>query len=242
MKRASAFMEYAIVLGVVAAAFFTMNIYIKRGLQARVKDMADYFINEGQEVQVVQIDPNVTTTSDSNVISNSTFTNEMFLEGERKLALLDNTTVTASSTIKDLGRPSYQPDTVEVIPAEAGQVVVPGRPKEDENYDIEKAKTENEIAVLEKNKESLLMKAEITEETAQKIKAEGEKLIKKAKSMGCPKKHGGACRAARKKMLAAGQKMVKDANQQLQEAADLRKEADDVQAEIDELEGADSDE
>lgn len=242
MKRASVFMEYAILLGLAAAAFLTMNMYIKRGLQARVKDMADYFISQGQQAQVVQIDPNVSSVSDSNVVSNSTLTNEMSLGGERKLAFLDNTAITASSITEDLGKPSYQPDTEKFIPAEAGQVVLPERPEEDESYDIEKAKTENEIAALEKKRESLLMKAKITEETAQKIKEEGEKLIQQARSMHCPKKHGGACRAARRKMLAQGQQLVKDANQQLQEAVDLRQEADDIQAEIDELEKEESDE
>lgn len=40
-RKASGVMEYALVLGVVSAAVSGMFIYLKRGVQARVKDMTN---------------------------------------------------------------------------------------------------------------------------------------------------------------------------------------------------------
>ncbi|MBL7081309.1 MAG: hypothetical protein ISS44_01910 [Candidatus Omnitrophica bacterium] len=42
--------EYAFVLGLVALAFIGMNMYFKRGLQGRLKDLADSQISKEQYV------------------------------------------------------------------------------------------------------------------------------------------------------------------------------------------------
>ncbi|MFA5411446.1 MAG: hypothetical protein WC321_06300 [Candidatus Omnitrophota bacterium] len=233
MKRASAFMEYAIILGVVATALLTMNIYVKRGLQGKVKDMADYFINDGQEAQVMLVDPLVKTESTSEITADSSVTNQMSPGGERRLALLDTAKITAESTTTDEGSSTYSPENESFVAADEGEIETPVRPPEDENYDIEQAEEENDALMLERYKEKLLLQAAATETAALQLKAQGENMIKQAQAMHCPKKHGGACRSARRKMLATGQQMVKDAQAQLQEAADLREEAEN--ADIDDI-------
>jgi Flp pilus assembly pilin Flp len=45
LKRAQSFSEYAILLAVVAMAITAMQTYVKRGLQARLKDTADSFVS-----------------------------------------------------------------------------------------------------------------------------------------------------------------------------------------------------
>jgi Flp pilus assembly pilin Flp len=130
-NKASAFMEYAIILAVVGAVLITMNIYMKRGVQGRIKDMADNFINAGESAQVVEIDPEVKTTSESNVVSDSTLTDETAIGGGKRTVVVDTTSIEASSVAKDVGRSSTTPDTSSLIPAEEGQVVVPERPEED---------------------------------------------------------------------------------------------------------------
>jgi hypothetical protein len=41
-------MEYAIILSLVIAVFYAMNIYFKRGIQGKIKDMADGYISNEQ--------------------------------------------------------------------------------------------------------------------------------------------------------------------------------------------------
>jgi hypothetical protein len=43
-SRASAITEYALILGTVFLSLVGMNIYLKRGIQARVKDLTTHFI------------------------------------------------------------------------------------------------------------------------------------------------------------------------------------------------------
>lgn len=43
-QKAQTLSEYAIIIGVVAILLMTMQVYVKRGLQARVKDMTDVWI------------------------------------------------------------------------------------------------------------------------------------------------------------------------------------------------------
>lgn len=42
MKKGQSTAEYAIVIGLVIAAVVAMQVYVKRGLQAKVKDAVDY--------------------------------------------------------------------------------------------------------------------------------------------------------------------------------------------------------
>lgn len=48
-KKAQSIMEYAIVLGLVSIVFVTMNIYVKRNVQGKVKDLTDFFIAPSSE-------------------------------------------------------------------------------------------------------------------------------------------------------------------------------------------------
>lgn len=63
--RGGSILEYSLMLGVVILVFMGMNTYVKRGFQARVKDMTDYFI--GGE-QIGEVNPTALTSS---TISNS---------------------------------------------------------------------------------------------------------------------------------------------------------------------------
>ena len=58
--------EYVIITALVLAALTAMNIYIKRGVQGRIKDLADYNINAGKPVQENEASPTATTTGESN--------------------------------------------------------------------------------------------------------------------------------------------------------------------------------
>lgn len=57
---ADALIEYALVLGIVSLALIGMNTYIKRGVQGRIKSMADNFISKEQ---VIEADPTTVSAS-----------------------------------------------------------------------------------------------------------------------------------------------------------------------------------
>jgi len=65
--KGNVFLEYALIIGIVAAALITIQLYVKRGLQGRVRQMTDVFIGETQVSQV-----------DKEVVSGSLTTTEPF--------------------------------------------------------------------------------------------------------------------------------------------------------------------
>jgi hypothetical protein len=59
-RAANAILEYALTLTIVSLVFAGMHVYLKRGMQAKLKGMTDYFISDEQ---LVELDP---TTSSQN--------------------------------------------------------------------------------------------------------------------------------------------------------------------------------
>ena len=62
--------EYAILIGVIVAAAIAMQIYVRRGMQARIKDAVDYSVSEVDVFNRTQYEPyymdsTLETTSDS---------------------------------------------------------------------------------------------------------------------------------------------------------------------------------
>lgn len=252
-RRASALMEYAIILGVVGAALITMNIYIKRGVQGRVKDMADYFINDGQEAQVVEIDPEVETTSESSVVSDSTLTDNTSLGGGKQLALLDNTSIEASSVTRDVGRSPNNPDTNTFIPAEAGQIDNLTRPNDSDFIDPEilaecgeacsgidpnfesNWRNSVDIAYLTRERDRYLAMAKRIDSVAATLEANGRQLSRQASHMSCHGNH--TCRNARAQLAKTAADMLNQAAMLRQEAVRARAEAALIQDKIDSLGG-----
>lgn len=232
-KLANTVMEYVILIGTVSLVFATMNMYIKRGFQARVADMTDYFI--GRE-HAADSNPTAETTVDSSTIYHSTATTDLFEGGRMRLALLDNANTASVSRTVDNAKASI---TENFIPAERGNITVPERPTEEdiqEVYDTEAESIKAQIRRLEIQRDNLLLEARILEEKARIIDSRGRQLISRANHMGCPHHHGGSCRAARSKMKSAGQQMVKDAAAAMQQVAEKRADAGELQDQIDELE------
>lgn len=125
MKKGSTFMDYAIIISVVSIALFTMNIYVKRGLQGKVKDMSDFFISSGTPAQVIETDPEVTTDINTTASSQSTFNDKMLTAGAKESTFSDTTTMTMSSESIDRGKIFINPDNEPLVSAESGAVVNP---------------------------------------------------------------------------------------------------------------------
>ncbi len=76
-KRGQNTAEYAILIGVIVAAAIAMQVYVRRGMQGRVKDAVDHSLNmsvrgeDGQQVfstaqyEPYYMDSDTTTTQDS---------------------------------------------------------------------------------------------------------------------------------------------------------------------------------
>jgi len=239
MKKASAFMEYAIILGIVSLVLVTMNIYIKRGFRGKVKEMSDFFINKDNVTQVAKVDPNVDTVSESEVSSETLSREETFEGGGKRLAYLDTTptAITFDSTTMDTGRSTYKPDINTFVPADFGDFNDPdyedAQDQANQEYDPKEAENESNIKVLESIRDGLLLKAVELEKAAAILKTKGQELVRRASRMSC---HGSSsCRRARRNLANKGNQMISEANAKLKEAAKLRQQAAQVQARIDSL-------
>jgi Flp pilus assembly pilin Flp len=69
-KRGQAFHEYIILLGLVAAAFIAMQTYMKRGVQGRLKNLADQINPKAYEPGVTTGTTNITRNGLSTEKSN----------------------------------------------------------------------------------------------------------------------------------------------------------------------------
>jgi len=56
--------EYAIVIGLVIAAAVAMQVYVKRGIQGKMKDATDYNDSAATMLRTTQYEPNYQTTTD----------------------------------------------------------------------------------------------------------------------------------------------------------------------------------
>lgn len=93
-KRANSLLEYALMMGVVSLALIGMNIYIKRGVQARVADLADYFIGTDHATESSAMTDSVSNTSSHiNAIHDMTG----ILGGGTKINLDENRTIRSFS-------------------------------------------------------------------------------------------------------------------------------------------------
>jgi len=98
----SSFMEYVIVIGIVSLLLTGMNIYIKRGMQAKVKDMTDYFITNKQEAE---INPSTITESKSSSGYSSTLDTQLFVGGGSRVKVSESAGIEAESRTIDTDKP-----------------------------------------------------------------------------------------------------------------------------------------
>jgi len=88
-RRGQTIQEYVVLLALVASAFIAMQIYMKRGVQGRLKDLANQISSE-------QYEPTDTTSSTD--ISRTGSSTEKEHLGTYTIQSSDNTTVDHEST------------------------------------------------------------------------------------------------------------------------------------------------
>ena len=102
MKRGSSFMEYLVILGIISAVLWGMNVYVKRGVQAKMKDLTDSFIGKEQEADS---SPTAVTTSSSSSAYDSTVDTRGSIGGGWRVSSSDKVDFEASSKIVDTDVP-----------------------------------------------------------------------------------------------------------------------------------------
>lgn len=99
-QRGQSTAEYAIVLGVVIAALVGMQIYVKRGLNAKMKGVTDYMADNTTGLagkQLEQYEPYY--ASSKHAVTQKTIADNSYEKGKAVRALTsDTTTRTGSST------------------------------------------------------------------------------------------------------------------------------------------------
>lgn len=87
--RGQNFVDLALIIGVVGLVIISMQIYIRRNIQGKVKDLTDYIVSNQQSAN----SPDATfLESTSNLVTESTLKLEEFKGGGRRLSGNENST------------------------------------------------------------------------------------------------------------------------------------------------------
>lgn len=238
-NTASIFLEYSIIIGVISAALIGMNFYVKRGIQAKIKGMTDYFISDQQVITLYQ------TNSQTNTITDSSMDTDTYRGGGTKSALLETKNTGSISRTEDVETPF---STSPFVPSAEGNIVIDNR-TDDGVYVDPNWETESDIEDLKRQKELLLTKAAALEEAASSIEQEGMDLIPDSVETPCSgKEHGSPKWTVCVKteaifrgisgdiLLTSGMDLVIEAYNNRKKAASYRADADKIQTKIDSLE------
>ncbi|MDD5130711.1 MAG: hypothetical protein PHS66_06685 [Candidatus Omnitrophica bacterium] len=74
LKKGQSTAEYAVVIGLVIAAAVAMQVYVKRGIQGKMKDAADYNDPAATMLRTTQYEPNYQTTENMTATRDATET------------------------------------------------------------------------------------------------------------------------------------------------------------------------
>jgi hypothetical protein len=102
-KKAQTLTEIALLIGVAGLVFIGMELYIKRGLNARVKDLTDHILTANLEVdhrqEVYQVDTSGLNVSISNATTNysSNMTATVYTGGSQRKVGTEITNLTSHS-------------------------------------------------------------------------------------------------------------------------------------------------
>ncbi|MCX5693760.1 MAG: hypothetical protein NT014_01300 [Candidatus Omnitrophica bacterium] len=104
LKKGQSTAEYAIVIGLVIAAAVAMQVYVKRGIQGKMKNAVDYNDPEAAKIGIgadTQYEPNYQTTTNMKATRESKEDTEAKLGGGvvRTITGEDVSTRTGKSTI-----------------------------------------------------------------------------------------------------------------------------------------------
>jgi len=184
-NKASIFMEYAIMLGAIAMVFVAMNTYVKRGYQARLKDMTDYFV--GTEQADTQ-DSEAKTESKTNVEQEATLNKRGLGEGRTVMDLTDSTKTGLKSTTMVPEDPNYVGHFLDVEHTAVAVVPIQDQQADEETInnqvrEAERQAYEQEIAKLSAQRDQDLALARGKRDQAAALRAEAAGLLRQAQEL-----------------------------------------------------------
>ena len=100
-RRGQSLTEIALILGIVGLVFIGMEIYIKRGLQGKVKDLSDSMIGKEQAVYQQDISGLEVNRSQTSLTSGSTVRSTESPGGKKVVTTSEHTTTTYTSESQD---------------------------------------------------------------------------------------------------------------------------------------------
>lgn len=100
-KRGQNLTEIVLLIGIVSLVFIGMEVYFKRGLNGRVKDLTDSLIGKKQAAYQQDTSGLKINTSVADSVFNSTATVEEVSGGGKSLQSTENSNVDYSSTTED---------------------------------------------------------------------------------------------------------------------------------------------
>lgn len=89
--------ELALLIAVVGLVFIGMEVYIKRGLQGKMKDLTDHLIGEGQEAFQQETLSLKLMNSTAAIYASSVANSAEGLAGTKSLAIDESSNTTSSS-------------------------------------------------------------------------------------------------------------------------------------------------
>lgn len=235
-KKVSAFamLEYAIVLGVAFAALIGMNTYIKRGLQGRVRDMADYFITDQDSGRQ---ETDITTggiTSETATLAKADIQQEGLAGGGTRLVLADNREIIAHNRVID-EKPPVTTTSFTATGAAKANAAARSRKITDPIL-----RAQADIDALQAEKDGLKEQAEIFQDIAPGMHSEGKAMREQAwgTNWHCGRADDEyACIDSVYSLAFGGEQMEKDGQDMLAQIPRLKAEAEDVGKEISKLTG-----
>lgn len=99
--KAQNFTELALVIGVIGVVLIGMEVYIKRGVQGKVKALTDHIISTDQEVYSVDTSGLEINISDSDFSLSSRMTESVSAGGSYSVRGAERSRIESSSTSED---------------------------------------------------------------------------------------------------------------------------------------------
>lgn len=218
--------EYAIIISLISAALISMNIYFKRSLQGRLKDMADNLIsneqNSGNDLYKSR------STAETNATSNVTLA--MSRGGGRELVSVEQRDISSTGTSQSQKNRSKTGSLIK--DTDVNTLVKPTRGNDTDYTDESWQKVMDKENAL-KRQLAYEDRAKQLREEADDLESEGQHMIDQANAMDC--KGESSCEDGRAQMITEGEAWLKKAKNKREKAKNLDQKADNLNTKIDEL-------
>ena len=119
-KKGTALLQYSILLIIVTFALITMNTYLRRGIQARVKDLTDICIGKEHIGLLDETEYTRDSTSESSLVKQENDGGSIILSTTMNSVMTIEQTTWSEDTGLDIGQSAGEQEAIEPIPMPYG--------------------------------------------------------------------------------------------------------------------------